>query len=101
MPWSTSDRRSRLPANWESIRRQVKARARGLCQAATHVDACDGTGTDADHITPGDDHRIENLQWLSSPCHDAKTNHETAQRNKLNAQLKRRPVQQHPGKVTP
>lgn len=98
--WGTSDRASRLPANWASIRRQVAARANNLCEAATHVSTCNGTGTDADHIRAGDDHALDNLQWLSGPCHAAKTARETAWRNRRNAALKHRPTETHPGRRT-
>lgn len=99
MAWSTSDRRTRLPHNWATIRAQVKARARGQCQATTHHPHCNGRGTDADHIKPGDNHNLTNLQWLSAPCHKAKTAAETSQRNKANAALKRRPQEAHPGRL--
>lgn len=100
MAWATSDRASRLPANWQGIRQQVKARAHGLCEANTHADGCTGTGTDADHIHAGDNHNLTNLQWLSEPCHRAKTARETAARNQLNAQLRHRPHEPHPGRRT-
>ena len=100
MPWSTSDRRSRLPKNWNKIRAQVKKRAGGRCEAywtpgrtaktgQPHAVGCDGYGTDADHILRGDDHSPGNLQWLSGPCHKAKTASEGPQR--------KRPAERHPG----
>ena len=98
MPWSTSDRRARLPDNWGQLCRQVKARARGMCEAEQHDPRCDGLGTDNDHIIPGDDHRLENMQWLSGPCHRAKTARESAARNQQSAALKRRPSEPHPGR---
>jgi 5-methylcytosine-specific restriction endonuclease McrA len=98
MAWATSDRRHRLPRNWVDLRRQVKARANGLCEAAQHVSQCDGIGTDCDHVTQGDDHSLTNLAWLSEPCHRAKTARETAARNERNAALKRRPTETHPGR---
>jgi 5-methylcytosine-specific restriction endonuclease McrA len=100
MAWSTSDRGQRLPSNWLAIRRAVKARAGGKCQEAAHAPHCVGIGTDADHIEQGDNHDLSNLQWLSRPCHDAKTARETAARNRQTAALKRRPVEQHPGQRT-
>lgn len=101
MAWETSTRRSRLPPNWDSdIRPAVKRRANGLCQAAEHARDCDGTGTDADHIIPGDDHGMGNLQWLSRPCHDAKTARETAARNTKRASMRVRPAERHPGEIT-
>lgn len=101
MAWSTSDRRDRLPNDWPAIVGKVKARAGGRCQAIDHAPHCDGTGTDADHIHPGDNHSMSNLQWLSAECHKAKTARESAARNKRYAQLKRRPSEPHPGRMQP
>ena len=99
MAWATSDRASRLPPDWPKIKARVKARAAGRCQAATHAPHCDGIGAEADHITPGDDHNLANLQWLSAPCHKAKTRSETIARNKSIAALRKRPAPPHPGSV--
>lgn len=73
MSWSSSDRRERLPDNWELLRQATKHRAKGRCEAEAHVPTCNGTGTEADHVVQGDDHSMSNLQWLSRPCHEAKT----------------------------
>lgn len=104
MAWATSTRRQRLPANWDTIRTQVRDRAHGRCQgqdvlkvgAIGHAPRCNGKGNDADHIKPGDDHGMGNLQWLSTPCHTAKTARETAERNKAQAEARRR-TERHPG----
>lgn len=98
MPWHTSDRAQRLPENWADLRRQVRYRAGGLCEAPNHHPRCPGTGSECDHVTPGDDHGLENLQWLSSECHKAKTQAEAAARASLAAQLRRRPSEPHPGR---
>ena len=98
MAWSTSTRRYRLPPNWADLRRQTKQRAKGRCEAAQHEPNCDGIGTDADHVTQGDNHALANLQWLSKPCHWAKTRRENAARNSQAATLRRRPTEQHPGR---
>lgn len=90
--WSSSDRRSRLPHDWPKLRAQVKRRARGRCEAAVHVAECDRIGTDCDHITQGDDHSLANLQWLSRPCHDAKTRADNGIARRLTL-----PSEQHPG----
>lgn len=89
MSWSGSTRRSRLPADWSARVSAVRARAGGRCEAREHVAACDGRGTDCDHIVAGDDHDLSNLQWLSRPCHQAKTARDRQA-------WKRRP-EQHPG----
>lgn len=99
MAWHTSDRKDRLPPNWEAIRRQVKTRAKGRCEATEHAKGCGGWGRDADHITPGDNHTLTNLQWLSGPCHRAKTARESAARNQARKQARIRPKEQHPGRT--
>jgi 5-methylcytosine-specific restriction protein A len=73
MTWETSDRRGRLPDDWDARRRIVRRRAGGLCQADPPSPGCLIIGTECDHIVSGDDHRIANLQWLCGPCHAAKT----------------------------
>ena len=99
MAWSTSDRHSRLPDEWQAIRRRVQARARGRCEATVHAPGCDGRGTECDHIQPGDDHSLTNLQMLSHACHTAKTQAEAAARNRRDAALRKRPTETHPGKL--
>ena len=99
MAWHTSDRRHRLPNNWPTITSRIKARANHRCEAPVHDPRCDGTGTEVDHIIQGDDHSDHNLQLLNEYCHRAKTADETAARNKLNAKLRRRPEEHHPGRL--
>jgi 5-methylcytosine-specific restriction protein A len=65
-----------------------------------HAKQCDGIGTDADHIQPGDNHHLDNLQWLSEPCHRAKTAAEAAARNQARTRARLRPTEQHPGRRT-
>lgn len=97
MAWSTSNRRQRLPKDWPTIRARVIADAHGHCQATTHAPDCNGHATDVDHITPGDNHQLSNLQALSAACHRAKTAHESAQRSRARAAMRRRPTETHPG----
>lgn len=99
MSWYTSDRRSRLPKDWPHRCQAVKARAHGLCQATVHHPRCDGMGTECDHITPGDDHSYENLQWLNHYCHQSKTQAEAATNNRERAAMRRRPAEEHPGRI--
>jgi 5-methylcytosine-specific restriction protein A len=104
MAWATSTRAARLPRDWGAIRVQVRARAKGRCQGQDvlgvgiigHAPTCDGIGSDADHITAGDNHSLDNLQWLSAACHRAKTARETARRNVERAGQRRR-TERHPG----
>ena len=99
MAWHTSTRSARLPRNWPTIRRQVRRRAHGKCQATTHAPGCNGVGAECDHIIAGDNHSLDNLQWLSHECHAAKTRRENASNNKRLARLKRRPLERHPGLI--
>lgn len=99
MAWSTSDRHSRLPSDWQAIRRRVRARAHGRCEAQIHAPGCDGRGVECDHIQAGDDHSLTNLQMLSHACHKAKTQAEAAARNRRDARLRLKPREPHPGLI--
>lgn len=94
--WVGSTRRSRLPKDWPVRVAAVKARAHGMCEAEQHDPECDGTGRECDHVIQGDDHSLNNLQWLSTPCHKAKTRAENAARR---AALKL-PRETHPSRMT-
>lgn len=85
-----SGRRDRLPADWDERRDAVRVRAHGRCQARTHHPECTGMGSECDHIHAGDDHSLTNLQWLSKPCHKAKTAAESRDRNRARARGGRR-----------
>lgn len=100
MAWSSSDRASRLPPDWDERRAFVRARASGRCEAMLHDGTrCPAAGTDCDHIEPGDDHRAVNLQWLCSWHHKRKTQQEAAAalaaERKKNQPRKRK----HPGLI--
>ncbi len=92
MGWETSDRASQLPSNWAELRRLVFERDNRTCQN------CGDPGTEVDHIIPGFDDDLSNLQLLcgrGTPrnCHAAKTQHEAnAARPR-----ERRTREQHPG----
>lgn len=77
--WRNSDRRSRLPKDWDARRLEVKRRAGGRCQQELPSGArCPRAGAECDHIEPGDNHDLSNLQWLCKAHHDAKTRREAA-----------------------
>ena len=101
MAWSTSTRAQRLPKGWAALRRTILARDHHTCQAPIHAPDCDGRATEVDHIIPGDDHRPENLQALSTPCHLAKTRAEDAARRQAYRAASRRPTEPHPGRIAP
>lgn len=99
MRWNNSTRAARLPADWAQRRRIVCERAHGRCQAERHAPECNGIGTDCDHIVQGDNHSLDNLQWLSHPCHKAKTERENAERNHMKAQQRLHPRERQPGLI--
>ncbi|MFT3871556.1 MAG: hypothetical protein QM714_02750 [Nocardioides sp.] len=94
MAWETSTRRSRLPKDWAKRVTRVKRRARGRCEAKVHEPECDGYGRECDHIDSPDDHSPANLQWLSTPCHRAKT---LAEAKRARGGKALRPAERHPG----
>lgn len=93
MAWDNSTRKARLPYDWAKRRAKVKARARGRCEAKHHVPECNGVGNDCDHVVQGDDHSLTNLQWLSRPCHEAKTRVDNGIARRLTL-----PPETHPGR---
>nr|WP_030287073.1 hypothetical protein [Streptomyces catenulae] len=79
MAWSTSNRRERLPVNWEKIRRRVLKRDSHRCTAADQYGVrCIEPASDVDHIRPGDDHREANLTSLCGWHHRVKSSREGA-----------------------
>lgn len=102
MAWSTSDRRHRLPHDWPKLRAQTRKRADGRCEWVLDSGArCPTPGTDCDHVTPGDDHSLSNLQWLCYPHHKVKTQQDNAEAQAVRQALRARPTQPHPGRRTP
>ncbi len=101
MAWHGSDRRARLPSNWPVLRAKVLARDGYRCVAVLRDTGlrCAATATDVDHIIPGDDHAMTNLQALCVWHHARKTAAESAaaRRPRLS---RRRPEERHPGDLT-
>ena len=97
--WKDSDRKSRLPANWPLLVSQVKARAGGRCelrhQGKTGIVRCWRRGRDVDHIEPGDNHALSNLQFLCPMHHGEKTAREGVEGRRKAAA--KRETEKHPG----
>lgn len=91
MAWDSSTRRSRLPTDWPSLRRMVLTRDGGRCQQ------CGSLANQVDHVQAGDDHSPDNLQSLCQPCHQAKTQAESAAARRATAKRARHPRESHPG----
>lgn len=99
--WASSDRASRLPADWQARRKTVAARAGGRCQAImSDGSRCRWPGSECDHIARGDNHDLANLQWLCHWHHAQKTRREAVQaRRDKQAAAERRRMESHPGWV--
>lgn len=95
MAWSTSNRRERLPSNWQSIRRLVFQRDRYTCQL--RLSGCRGIATEVDHITRGDNHDLSNLRAVCSGCHKIKTVAEAQEARRIKKSRRFRPIESHPG----
>ena len=112
MAWAGSIRRARLPADWPAIRAATRDRAGGRCEWTSRVlrelpelahwarqrgmrnrDMPEHTGSQADHVRRGDDHRPGNLAWLCQDHHQAKSSWEGG----TAGERLRRPHEKHPG----
>ncbi|PSL04119.1 hypothetical protein CLV30_106123 [Haloactinopolyspora alba] len=103
MPWSTSDRRQRLPRNWRHIVARIRRRDKDRCQVRlADGSQCPNSYGAIDHIRNDDDHRDENLRVICDPHHAEKTGKESAAgraANRRKQQAKFRRTEQHPGLV--
>ncbi|ORB67998.1 hypothetical protein BST47_04215 [Mycolicibacterium tusciae] len=95
--WLTSDRRTGLPADWDSRRRKALSRDGYRCQLRWR--GCTEKATDVDHRRRGNDHALSNLQSVCSTCHKQKTAKESAARKAALKARARRPAERHPGEL--
>lgn len=101
MGWDTSDRRSRLPGDWASRRIRVLRRDGYVCQARDSTGhLCGYPANQVDHINPGDDHDLDNLQALRRWHHARKTSAEGAAARRPRATRNANP-EPHPASRTP
>lgn len=105
MGWETSNRRQRLPANWEALRAQRLKIDGYRCTERLPGDIrCPAPASDVDHvIAMTDDHRLEALQSLCRVHHARKSGREGGQawaaiRGRMKAQ-RLRPAERHPGLI--
>lgn len=95
MPWASSTRRQRLPANWATeIVPAVMTRDGHRCRIRWD-EGCEIEATEVDHKQRGDDHRMVNLQAACSWCHGKKSSAEGHAARKY-LSTRRRP-ERHPG----
>jgi 5-methylcytosine-specific restriction endonuclease McrA len=97
MAWQTSDRKSRLPSDWSTRRVRVLRRDGYRCQARDSTgQKCEAPANQCDHVKPGDDHSLDNLQALCSWHHGRKSSAEGAAARRPAVSRYRRP-EAHPG----
>lgn len=97
--WQGSDRRDRLPSNWDTeIRPAILKRDSYRCRWIEHNQRCTARATDVDHINRGDDHRPQNLRALCAPHHARKSSAEGNQAKAQRKTLMLRPQRPHPGR---
>lgn len=100
--WDTSDRKSRLPDDWEQIRKVVLTRCGNRCQHREESGArCYQPATDVDHIERGDElgENYSNLQGLCTTHHAIKSSQEGHERRAELRALLKRPEEQNPGRI--
>lgn len=92
--WNSSNRRKRLPKNWNSLRKTVLKRDP---QCKLRYEGCQSRSTEVDHVIAGDDHRLTNLQGVCGFCHRLKSSAEGRKANQERRSLRLRPQEKHPG----
>lgn len=99
-PWDGSTRKSRLPADWERLRRVVLERCSHQCEWVEDGGVrCPRKATDVDHIEAGDLHQLSNLQGLCGMHHLIKTGRDARARQLRFKHLARLPEEQQPGVI--
>jgi hypothetical protein len=97
-PWQGSTRLARLPKDWQRRRQAVIRRDGGRCRR------CGAPAREVDHVVPGDDHTLANLQLLCGRCHLTKSAREgstAAAAARTRHPSYRRPPEPHPGTIHP
>lgn len=101
MAWSNdnkSARAARLPDDWTTRRVRVLRRDGYRCQARDSMGSlCGRPANQCDHIEPGDDHSLENLQALCRWHHARKSASEGGRASALKRVSRARDPEPHPG----
>lgn len=92
--WKTN-RKARLPSDWNTIRLRILRRDKYRCQIA--AEGCKRIATEVDHIRRGDNHADDNLQSACSVCHHRKTLTEAQEARRKKRAARFRPIERHPG----
>lgn len=101
MSWEGSDRKERLPENWQALRAaRLKKDGYRCTWIMPSGSRCPRRATDVDHKREKeDDHRIEALQSLCAHHHGKKTAKAAAAFKRAKRASRRRPPEEHPGRV--
>lgn len=99
--WEGSDRRARLPDNWDQLRIQRLDIDGWRCTwRLPSGKRCPRRATDVDHrVAMSDDHRIEALQSLCAHHHGKKSAREGNQARRALKQSRYREPEEHPGRL--
>jgi 5-methylcytosine-specific restriction protein A len=93
--WAGSQRKTELPADWESrIRPAIIARDSGRCRWIEGGKRCPAKGTDVDHVGDKHDHSLSNLRLLCGFHHKKRT---AIQGNTAKKERRDRNRELHPG----
>jgi 5-methylcytosine-specific restriction endonuclease McrA len=97
--WETSDRRARLPDDWNQRVAAVKKRDQNRCTWRLPSGLrCPRPGRDVDHRVNDDNHELSNLRLLCKTHHDRKTQRE-AWAGRTRPKAKKRPTERQPGSL--
>ena len=98
MAWQT-DRKDRLPSDWSTRRVRALRRDGYKCRARDSTGAlCGAPANQADHIIPGDDHDLDNIQALCRWHHARKSSAEGNAARRPRLTMAREP-ERHPGLI--
>lgn len=98
MAWESSDRSSRLPADWKDRVARVWKRDGGRCTwRLPSGKRCPRPGADVDHKDRGDNHDLSNLRLLCRAHHDKKTQREAFAGRRQRTAKRQKRVEKHPG----
>jgi 5-methylcytosine-specific restriction protein A len=98
--WEGSDRRETLPPNWAGLVKAVWIRDKGQCRwRLTSGARCPRGGRDVDHIGDREDHGLKNLRLLCGHHHEAHTARQAREAKAKKKGLRRRPPEEHPGRL--
>lgn len=98
MAWANSDRRARLPRDWDRIRASILERDRWLCQL--HYEGCTRIAQEVDHIGADIDHQPHMLRAVCTHCHAIRSSRQGAEARAAIAAKRYREPEPHPGLIS-